>query len=438
MNTGDRRQETEDRLRQSSCKIRNLEIIIKSMGRSRRRLLFYFFCVLYSVFCALSPALAKIYIDITSPAIRQLPISIRTSGTPISKELESIVKNDLGFTGLFSFVDPGVPGAEIIADIKVEITDGLKVILSVNDLIEGKEVLKKRYDASKIIIRPMAHSISNDIYKVVTGKKGIFRTKLSYLVNTSAGRKELRLMDWDGFRSMKVVSKGLTSSHSWSQDGSFLIYSAERNRKWKIYLLNLKRYREMVLFSSRGLNLVGGTSPDGLISLSSSKNGSPEIYVININGKGFKKLTRSFGIDVSPVFSPDGSRIAFVSDRGGSPQIYTMGLNGRGLKRLTFQGSYNTSPSWSPDDKWIAYTGRKNGKNQIFMVKSDGTDSRQLTSRGNNEGPSFSPDGLFLAFDSDRDGRRGIYIMRIHGEEKKRITPKHINAMSPKWSPYLK
>jgi TolB protein len=403
-------------------------------------------CIMYrvslhiiAIFLLISPfsvAHSKVYIDITSPAIRKLPISIKTSGTPTSKEIESIVKSDLDFTGLFSFVDADVPGAEILATFMVKMSDGLKVILSVNDVIENREVLKKRFSATKI--RPIAHSISNDIYYIATGKKGIFRTKLSYLVNTSSGRKGLRLMDWDGHRSIKVVSKGLTSGHSWSQDGRFLIYSSERNRKWKIYLLNLKRYREMILFSSRGLNLVGGTSNDDLISFSSSKDGNSEIFVINIYGKRFKKLTSSFGINVSPVFSPDGSRIAFVSDRGGSPQIYIMDSDGRGLKRLTFEGSYNTSPSWSPDDKWIAYTGRKIGKNQIFMVKSDGTDLRQLTHSGNNESPSFSPDGLFLAFDSDRDGKRGIYLMRINGEGQKRITPTNIKAMSPKWSPYLK
>ncbi len=407
-------------------------------GQGSRPFLFCIIAIVCCIFTALTPATAKIYIDITSPAVRQLPISIRVPGTPASMEIEAIVKNDLGFTGLFLFVDPDVPGAEIIAEIGVDTSDGLKVILTVTDLIEGKKVLKKRYDASKVIIRPMAHSISNDIYKVITGKNGVFKTKLSYLVNTSAGRKDLRLMDWDGFRSRRLVSRELTSSHNWSQDGHYLVYSAEKKRKWKIYLLDLKKYRERVLFSSQGLNIVGGTSPDGLISLSSSKDGSPEIYVIDAKGKKFRKLTHSFGIDVSPVFSPDGSRIAFVSDRGGSPQIYTMNRKGRKLRRLTFEGSYNTSPAWSPDEKWIAYSGRKNGKNQIFMVKSDGTDLRQLTFNGNNEGPSFSPDGLFLAFDSDRDGGRGIYLMRISGGEQRKITPRGIKAMSPKWSPYLK
>jgi TolB protein len=394
-----------------------------------------FFLILCSGLCPLPFAEAKIYIDITSPGIRQLPISLHMSDTPTSREIESIVKSDLEFSGLFSFVDPDVRGAEIIAKIDVENAEGLKVILSVKDLIENKEVLKKRLSADNI--RPVAHSIANDIYYVATGKSGIFRTKISYLVNTSGGRKELRLMDWDGERALKLVSKGLTTSHSWSQDGRYLLYSSERDRKWKIYILNLQRYREMVLFSSQGLNLVGGTSPDEVIAFSSSKDGSSEIYSITTSGKEFKKLTRSIGIDVSPVFSPDGKRIAFVSDRGGSPQIYIMDAKGREVKRLTFEGTYNTSPAWSPDGKWIAYVGRSNGKNQLFMVKSDGADMRQLSYSGNNENPSFSPDGLFLTFDSDRDGNHGIYIMGLQTEGLKRMTPKKVKATSPKWSPFF-
>ena len=404
--------------------------------QNHRRAFFILVFVLCYVLCVLSFAEAKIYIDITSPGIRPLPVSIHAPLTPTSREIESIIKNDLEFTGLFSFVDPDTRGAELIAKIDVDVSGGLKVVLSVNDLIENREVLRKRYSATSI--RPLAHSIADDIYYVATGKSGIFRTKLSYLVSTSAGRKELRLMDWDGQTSVSIASKGLTSSHSWTQDGRYLLYSSENDRKWKIYILDIMKYRETVLFSSAGLNLVGGTSPDGLISFSSSKDGSSEIYLIDTYGKGFKKLTRALGIDVSPAFSPDGSGIAFVSDRGGTPQIYIMDSNGMGIKRLTFEGSYNTSPAWSPDGKWISYVGRNNGKNQIFMVKSDASDVRQLTFSGNNENPSFSPDGLFLAFDSDRDGKKGVYIMRLHMEGHKRITPKDVNATFPEWSPYFK
>jgi TolB protein len=382
---------------------------------------------------------AKIYIDISSPSVRQLPVSIIIKGPPKAKELEWIIKNDLETTGMFEFVDPDVPGAEVKAFLDVDISNEIKVILSIHDLIEGEEVLKKRLSISrKASLRTMAHSISNDIYFVATDRKGIFRTKLSYLVSSKAGRKELRLMDWDGYNSLKIVSRGLTSSHSWTQDGKFLLYSSERKRKWKIYLRDLKRGKETVLFSSKGLNLVGGTSRDDMVAFSSSKGGSSEIYTMNLYGQKFKRLTRSYGIDVSPVFSPDGEKIVFVSDRGGSPQIYIMDTKGRGIKRLTFEGSYNTSPSWSADGKRIAYVGRKNGKNQIFVVNSDGKDLRQLTFEGNNEGPSFSPDGFFIAFDSDRVGSRGIYMMRINGEGQKRITPKYLKAMSPKWSPYFK
>jgi TolB protein len=398
--------------------------------------LLFIVLALASGFWTLPCAEAKIYIDITSPGIRQLPVSIHSSQTPTAREIVSIIKSDLEFTGLFSFVDPDLRGAELIADIDVDLSGGLRVILSLKDLVENREVLKKRYIASSI--RPLAHSIADDIYYVATGGAGIFRTKLSYLVSAAGGRKELRLMDWDGRTSVSITSKGLTASHSWTQDGKYLLYSAEKDARWKIYILDLMKFKEMVLYSSAGLNLVGGASPDDMVSFSSSKEGSSEIYLIDIYGKGFKKLTMALGIDVSPVFSPDGKRIAFVSDRGGTPQIYTMDANGMGIRRLTFEGSYNTSPAWSPDGKWISYVGRINGKNQIFMVKSDASDVRQLTFSGNNENPSFSPDGLFLAYDSDRDGKKGIYIKRLHIEGDKRITPRDINASTPKWSPYFK
>jgi len=388
-------------------------------------------------FSFLTPSYSKVYIDITSPAFRKLPISISYKGPEEAKEIAGIVENDLDFTGIFYPMDPDILGAEIKVKINVEVTEKLKADAIVFDLIKNKEILIKSYTAPRKILRALAHSISNDIFSLLTGKEGIFRTKIAY-TSSSSNKKWLYISDWDGHNPSRIVSRGLSLSHTWSLDGWKMIYASERKKNWNIYKLDLRNSSETALFSSKGLNLVGGISPDNRIAFSSSKDGSSEIYVMNINGSSVKKLTRSFGIDVSPVFSPDGSQIAFVSDRGGSPQIYIMNSRGRRLKRLTFQGSYNTSPAWSPDGRWIAYVGRKNGKNQIFVIKSDSTEIRQLTDEGNNENPTFSPNGMFIAFDSDRYGSKGIYLMNINGERQTRITPNGTKAMNPKWSPYFK
>ncbi|TNF53008.1 hypothetical protein EP227_06585, partial [bacterium] len=367
-----------------------------------------------------------------------LPISISSSGHKKSTEIAAIVEKDLDFTGIFYPIDPEIPGAEIKNSIHAEVREKIEANVVVFDVIENKKILNKKYTSSQNILRALAHSIANDIYQAVTGEKGIFRTKLSYIGGVTQ-KRQLYLTDWDGYNPVRIVARGLSLSHSWSPDGRRIIYSSERGRKWGIYSLNLKNYSEQTLFiSEEGLNLVGGISPENRMAFSSSKGGNPEIYIMDIDGGGSKKITRSFGIDVSPVFSPDGSQIAFVSDRGGSPQIYLMNSSGRGVKRLTFKGAYNTSPAWSPDGKWIAYVGRRHGKNQIFMIKSDSAEMRQLTQEGNNESPTFSPDGMFLAFDSDREGKKGIYIMSLQSEQQKRITPKGMRAMNPKWSPYFR
>lgn len=392
--------------------------------------------MLLLILCYPVSVYSKVYIDITAPAFRKLPISIISTGSYDTADMiEGIVRDDLYFTGIFSDVGPDGPGAEISVRINARDLDldKLEASVIVTDLVEDRYILRKRYQASRKIIRALAHTISNDIFRVITGKKGIFRTKLAYLVDLS-GRKEIYMMDWDGHNPRPIVSRGFTSSLSWSHDGKYIVYSSERNRKWGIYMLDLMSYAEKTLYLSEGLNLVGNIFDNRMV-FSSSKEGSPEIYIMDIKERVYEKLTRSFGIDVSPVLSPDGSMIAFVSDRGGTPQIYIMNTKGGDIRRLTFEGNYNTSPAWAPDGKWIAYVGRVHGKNQIFMIKFDSTDLRQLTEKGNNESPAFSPDGLFIAFDSDRDGERGIYIMRINDGEAKRITPRGVKAMSPKWAP---
>lgn len=415
------------------------------------RLLFLF--VLFVIYCSLfTVAEAKIYIDITSPSFRKLPIAVSEFAGISGKEISEIIKDDLDFTGIFSclgsnaFIESSEQtfnqknwtaiGAETVVKGTIKKDAAIVAKISLFDVLEGREFFSKEYQAEASMTRQIAHTIANDIYKQITGENGIFRTRIAYVTKHTA-YDELAIMDWDGQRTMTPGIKGsILLGPRWSADGAELLYSSERNRQWKIYMLDFKKSMEKDVFYSKGTNIAGGFSGnnDEMI-MSSSMNGPLNLYAYKISESRLTRLTTSRGIDVSPSASPDGSRIAFVSDRDGSPQIFIMDSNGYDVRRLTFNGSYNTSPSWSPLGDRLVFSGRQAGKNQIFVINPDGSDLGQLTEHGNNEDPSFSPDGRYIVYTSDRNGDKNIYIMRSDGTAQKRITPRGMRAFGPRWSP---
>jgi len=410
--------------------------------------------LLMTIICFLvsSVSAQKVYVDIISPGVKKLPIAIQSfSG---GKELSDVVKEDLDFTGLFYCIDekahiekpeePFNPAnwkglqAEIVVKGKVIKDKRLTLIISVHDVSEGREVLRKEYSASQELYRPLAHAAANDIYKILTGQQGIFRTKIAFASEKSRFR-ELALMDWDGHRQNELGIKAeILLTPRWATDGSKLIYSKQRNREWGIFLLDMSNMQEKNIVTLKGLSMSGNFLPDNReFVFVSSKDGNADIYIGDIISMKGRKLASSPWIDVSPSVSPDGKRLLFVSNRAGSPQIYIADIDGSNTKRITFEGSYNTSPVWSPKGDKIAYTGMTNGRHQIFLTNPDGSNLMQLTNTGNNEEPSFSPDGRYIAFTSDRDGVKGIYIMRADGNGQKRITPKGLKATNPSWSPLM-
>ncbi len=111
---------------------------------------------------------------------------------------------------------------------------------------------------------------------------------------------------------------------------------------------------------------------------------------------------------VSPEFSPDGGRLAFVSNRSGTPQIYIKDLASGDVSRVTFQGKYNTSPAWSPDGKKIAYVGIEENRIDIYLILLDrgpGMPVQLTRDQGDNEDPCWSPDGNLIVFPRPVTGR---------------------------------
>jgi TolB protein len=104
---------------------------------------------------------------------------------------------------------------------------------------------------------------------------------------------------------------------------------------------------------------------------------------------------------------------------------------------LTFAGSYNDSPVWSPRGDLIAYVSRESGGFQIYTIDITGENIRRITDgRGNHEDPTWSPDGFFIAYASNKDGRWDIYVTSWDGKRTTRMTQTGGN-ISPAWSPKL-
>ena len=161
-----------------------------------------------------------------------------------------------------------------------------------------------------------------------------------------------------------------------------------------------------------------------------------EIYVVRSDGSGGVRLTDHPAKDLSPAWSPDGSRIAFTSDRDGFTAIFVMNEDGSDLKRLTSPTSNSESPAWSPDGREIAFVNDRDGNADIYVMRVDGTDVRRLTSSPAADfDPAWSADGSRIAFSNELDKNAEIYVMSRDGSNATRLTTNNTWDGQPAWSP---
>ena len=148
------------------------------------------------------------------------------------------------------------------------------------------------------------------------------------------------------------------------------------------------------------------------IAFCSYRDGNFEIYTMDTDGSGLKRVTQSPENDLWPSWSPDGKQIAFEE----SDRIYVINADGTGRRPLTLTapGRLDRRPSWSPDGSKILFVSTLSGNADLYTMNPDGTDQRPLTSNpGVDTSPSWSPDSTKIAFLSERDGSYGIYVIRL-------------------------
>jgi Tol biopolymer transport system component len=179
-------------------------------------------------------------------------------------------------------------------------------------------------------------------------------------------------------------------------------------------------------------------SPDGRrVAFASAREGSLDIYVMDVDGTGTQRLTSTKEDDGHPTWSPDGERIAF---HRGDGHLYVMKADGSGARRVTSTLAPESEPAWSPDGRWLAYTQRTPGTpiREVWVVSPDGGGARRVTKlAAESYTPAWAPDGRTIAFASNHEGPRyGIFTIGVDGEGLRQVTPaSSSDAFEPAWSP---
>jgi TolB protein len=331
--------------------------------------------------------------------------------------------------------------------------DGTKISVTVRvyNVSTQQVAFSKEYSGGATNPRFFAHTVADELHKQQRGLDGVARTKLAFASDRDGERikgpiedrtiREVYISDYDGENQRRItVNRSLNITPVWSPDGKAIAYTSYRRNNWPdifvSYIYEGRPPETPAHGTDRIHNFLPVFSSDGTrIAFMSNRDGNMEIYVMNRDGSNVRRITNHPGNDSTPTWSPAGNQIAFTSDRSGSPQIYVADADGLGSpRRITTSDSFADRATWSPFKNEIAYAGRTGPGFDIKLYDFETGETRLLThGEGSNESPAYAPNGRHIAFASTRSGKTQIFTIGRDGNDLRQIT-KAGNNYYPNWS----
>lgn len=419
-----------------------------------------FLICLITLFAHSNVLAQRAYIDISSPEARKIIFAVpwfqnsdlNNVKQQYGRNLSKTLTNTLEFHGIIEVIPTtkyvGSDGAEwkslgadfaVIGQYSIS-KDMIQLEMRLLDVSAGDMLMGKSYKGPSSQTNEMVYKFTDAVIKELTGKPGIASTQIAFVSQPADKReKEIFITDILGNKLRQVTRhRNLVVSPRFSFDGTHLAYSSYHSGNQNLYITDLRQTKTTRAISKRkGMNLAPAWSPNGKqLIVTLSKNGNPDLFLINRKGEIIKQLTDKSGINVSPTYSPDGKHIVFVSDRSRKPQLYLMEMATGKIRRLTYEGSENAEPSWSPKENLVVYSSLRNGIYQVCTLNPFQENSAvQITKdQTHHESPSWAPDGNQIIF-AKRDGSgHKIYGIMKNGNFQRMLFSFPGSQTYPRWA----
>ena len=214
------------------------------------------------------------------------------------------------------------------------------------------------------------------------------------------------------------------------------VRSDDRETRYLLNVADVDGHNEHVILDSARPVMSPSWSPDGKkLAYVSFESDQPRIF-IQVIATGIREEMASFpGINGAPAFSPDGRNLAMTLSKDGNPEIYVMDLQTRRYRRITRNDAIDTEPSWSPDGKSLVFTSNRGGKPQIYRTAITGGHPERITFEGDyNARAVHSPDGTKLALVHRDQGRYRIGVLDMENGALQVLTESSLDE-SPSFAP---
>lgn len=350
---------------------------------------------------------ALLEIEITQGVESAMPLAI----TPVEGDLpiaatvlESVVFSDLHRSGYFSIVDK-----EKYPQQKIQ-QDNVKYTVWRNMGIEAL-LSMRAFSAGDDKVR-----VQFELYDLVRKSRALGHT---VTVDKNQLRKVAHKISDLVFEKLTGIKGAFSTRIAYISEAG-----VKKGKKFQLQVADADGYNPRTIFSSSKQLMSPAWSPDGRrVAYVSFENDRTEIFVQNVSTGKRTKVSSQPGINSAPAWSPDGSSIALTLSSSGDPEIYILDVESGKLRKLTNHYGIDTEAAWSPDGRFVYFTSNRSGAPQIYRVPFGGGSPKRMTFEGNyNAAPSVSADGRTIAMVHRNDDGYRIGILDLESNAFRLIT----------------